>query len=398
MRYRWIAAVVSVASVLLPAGIVRVRYGGTLRIETSEAEEIGGTRFAGQIYEALVRGDNRGEMKPWLATSWVHDATAREWIFSPRKNVSLADGSLWSPDENTFKISDTKPSDEILIEAGMVDRSVVESGPFRVANQRSSEFVRLIANENYWDGRPFLDSIEILMGRPRRDQLLDFELKKADVVEADVTDIKTLKQPNTAVQISKPLETVALIFDNAKTSRAVREAAALSIDRSAMHRVMLDRQGEVSGALLPQWISGYAFLFPTMRDLQRAKDLAPPGTALSLCSDGRDKLLRSLADRIALDISQAGIVVRQGTKACEARLIRLPIRSVNPQQALLYLASELNVAAPRWGSSYTMECELLRDFQVVPLFQLPLVYVLRPNVKNWSAQWDLADVWLEESP
>jgi hypothetical protein len=194
-----------------------------------------------------------------------------------------------------------------------------------------------------------------------------------------------------------PLETVALVFDDAKTSSAVREAFALSIDRLTMQRVMLDKQGEVSGALLPQWISGYAFLFSTTRDLKRAKELAPPGTSLSLCSDARDKVLRSLADRIAVDVSQSGIAVRQASKSCEARLVRLPIRSVNPQQALLYLASELKFTPPAWGSPYTMECDLVQDFRVVPLFHFPLVFALRPNVRNWSAQWNLADVWLEET-
>ena len=397
MRYRRTAAAISCVLAVLAAGIVRPRYGGTLRIETSAAGEIGTTPFAGQIYETLVRGDNHGEMRPWLATGWIHDPAAGKWIFSPRKDVALPDGSMWTPDENTLTVPDTKPGDEILIEAGMDDKAVAESGAFRISNPRAGEFVRLTANENYWGGRPYLDSIEIQMGRPRRDQLLDFELGKADVVEAEITDVKALKQANTVLQVSKPLETVALVFDNAKKSSAVREAVALSIDRSAMQRVMLDKQGEVSGALLPQWISGYAFLFSTTRDIKRAKDLATEGTTLLLCLDGRDRVLRSLADRIAVDVNQAGIVVRQGTTSCEARLVRLPIRSANPQQALLYLASELQTPAPAWGSPYAMECELVRDFRVVPLFHFPLVYALRPNVRNWSAQWDLANVWLEEA-
>lgn len=271
MRYRWIAAAISCVSLVLAAGIVRPRYGGMLRIETSATGEVATTRFAGQIYETLVRGNQQGEMKPWLATSWTHDSAAGKWIFSPRKNVKLSDGSLWNPDENALNIPDHKAGDQVLIEAGMVDGTVVESGPFRISNQRGADLVQLAANENYWGGRPFLDSIEIQMGRTRRDQLLDFELGKADVVEADITDIKTLKQPNTAVQVSKPLETVALVFDDAKTSSPIREAVALSIDRLTMQRVMLDKQGEVSGALLPQWISGYAFLFPPHEMLSAPK-------------------------------------------------------------------------------------------------------------------------------
>ncbi|MBV9085538.1 MAG: hypothetical protein JOZ62_22920 [Acidobacteriaceae bacterium] len=396
MRSRWLAIAISCLSAALAARVVRPRYGGTLHVETSAVGQIGATPFGWQIYETLVRCDNHGAIKPWLATGWMHDAAAGKWIFSPRKNVILPDGSLWAPEEKTLTVPDAKPLDQILVEAGLDDKSAAETGPFRIANQRVREFVQLAANEKYWGGRPFLDSVEIQMGRTRRDQLLDFELGKADAVEAEVTDIKSLKQPTVVLQVSKPLETIALVFEDAKTLRAVREAVALSVDRLAMQRVMLDKQGEVSGALLPQWISGYAFLFSTARDVTLAKSLAPRGTTVSLCVDVRDRLLRSLADRIAVDISQTGMTIRPATGGCEARLIRLPIRSVNPQQALLNLASEMHVPAPGWTSPYAMECELLRDHRVVPLLHLPLVFALKPNVRNWSAQWDLGDVWLEE--
>jgi hypothetical protein len=337
-------------------------------------------------------------MKPWLATGWIHDTAIGKWIFSVRKNVVLPNGSLWTPGDDILTVPDTKPLDQVLVEAGLSDKAVAESGPFRIVNQGPGELVRLVANDNYWGGRPFLDSVEVEMGRTRRDQLLDFELGKADVVEAEVTDIKALKQqPNIVLQVSKPLETVALVFENTKISSPVRQAVALSIDRSAMQRVMLDKQGEVSGALLPQWISGYAFLFSSARDVERAKNIAPPGTTLLLCEDVQDRVLRSLADRIAVDVSQAGITVRRATSGCDARVVRLSIKSVNPQQALLNLASDLRIAAPAWAPPYAMECELLRDYRVVPLFQFPLVYALRPNVRNWSAQWNLADVWLEET-
>ncbi len=395
--FRWIAVAVSCLPVVLAVGLLRPHYGGTLRVETSAAMgEMRKTPFAGQIYETLVRSDRRGEIRPWLATTWTHDAAARKWMFTPRKNVVLADGLVWNPGEDILNAPDTKPREEILAEAALPESAVAESGPFRVGEQNAHETVRLFANEGYWGGRPFLDSVEIQMGRTRRDQLLDFEVGKADVVEAEITDIRTLKQRDVVVQVSKPLETVALVFENAKIPSAIRQAVALSVDRLAMQRVMLDRQGEVTGALLPQWISGYAFLFPAARDLVRAKTLAGAGTTLSLCEDAQDRLLHSLADRIAVDVSQAGIAVRSAGNACDVRLVRLSIGSANAQEALLRLASQLDVTAPAWASAYAMECELLRGTRVVPLFQLPVVYALRPKVRNWSAQWDLANVSLED--
>ena len=44
----------------------------------------------------------------------------------------------------------------------------------------------LAARDDGWQPRPFLDSIEIQFGRSLRDQAVDLELGRADVVEQDV--------------------------------------------------------------------------------------------------------------------------------------------------------------------------------------------------------------------
>src|ERR1035438_2403034 len=46
----------------------------------------------------------------------------------------------------------------------------------------------LAPDENAPGGRPFLDSVEIEMGKPLRDQAIDFGLGKADVVELDANE------------------------------------------------------------------------------------------------------------------------------------------------------------------------------------------------------------------
>ena len=66
---------------------------------------------------------------------------------------------------------------------------------------------------------------------------------------------------------------LALAFSPRFDDARVREALALAVDRTSIHRVLLQRQGEVSGSLLPQWLSGYAFLFPDSADLARARAL-----------------------------------------------------------------------------------------------------------------------------
>jgi peptide/nickel transport system substrate-binding protein len=53
------------------------------------------------------------------------------------------------------------------------------------------------ANEDYWGGRPFLDAIDVQLGRGLRDQLADLELGKADVVEVAPTDLRRVLQGGT---------------------------------------------------------------------------------------------------------------------------------------------------------------------------------------------------------
>jgi ABC-type transport system substrate-binding protein len=60
---------------------------------------------------------------------------------------------------------------------------VAGSGAFHIAEWESGKHVTLAANENYRGGRPFLDSIDIQMGRAAKDRLLDLEVGKADFTE-----------------------------------------------------------------------------------------------------------------------------------------------------------------------------------------------------------------------
>ena len=57
-------------------------------------------------------------------------------------------------------------------------RGAAGSGPFRIAAWDREDTV-LAANDDYQAARPFVDSIEIRMGRAARDRLLDLEPKRS---------------------------------------------------------------------------------------------------------------------------------------------------------------------------------------------------------------------------
>src|SRR5260370_32545464 len=135
------------------------------------------------------------------------------------------------------------------------------------------------------------------MGRSLREQAVDREVGRADVVEVPVTELRRLQQRGASVFATRPVETLALVFENARVMDTVREAVALAIDRTAIHNVLLQKQGEISGALLPQWLSGYAFLFAAERNVARARQLGG-GQTLGFAYDRQDSVIRSIAERI----------------------------------------------------------------------------------------------------
>lgn len=411
-RSLWIAATSSfllfVASL---AGARRPHYGGELHIEIREqipspdpANRAFTETLPTEVFETLVRVDEQGEIQPWLATSWTHDVAQKRWLFIPRTNVTLHNGSLWSPPGGAISFPDDKPIEQILRELANPANAVVVhepdgklsgTGPFRIARWEPGKTARLEAHETYWGGRAFLDAIEIQMGRAIREQLLDLDLAKTDVAEAEVTDVRRLRQRGVDVRLSKPADVLVLVFENSQIDAATREALALAIDRNAIQSVLLDRQAEISAALLPQWLSGYAFLFPAVRDVNRARALAHAQPRLRFAYDRDNTLIRSVAERIAVNASEAGITLVSASGTPDVTLRRLRLTSMDEMQALNDFASALRISLTPAASVYETEKQLLGEFRIVPLFHLPAVYALGKNVRDWTSLQRLEDVWLE---
>jgi ABC-type transport system substrate-binding protein len=261
------------------------------------------------------------------------------------------------------------------------------------------------ANENAANGRPFIDSVEIQLARPLRDQSLDLELGKADIVELGPNEIRR-QQPSRKIWQSQPVRVVALVFNRRVEDARVREALALAVDRAAILTVLLQRLGEVSGALLPQWLSGYSFLFPASPDLARARTLAAGAHSLSLGVSAPG--LRSIADRIALNARDAGLTINvtPQSSGADIRLMEARIPSADPARALAALAAAFGLPEPQRAETpdalYAAERNLLEGFRVVPLFHLPEVYGVAPRVKGGPGitplgEWRFGDLWIESA-
>jgi hypothetical protein len=173
----------------------------------------------------------------------------------------------------------------------------------------------------------------------------------------------------------------------------VRRALALSIDRAAIHNVLLQKQGEISGALLPRWLSGFAFLFPAERDVAKARQLAPSVPPMSFVYDRDDPMIRPIGERIVVNAMEAGMVLRPGSSPTDVRLIRLPITAGDPWLALQDLASVLKIPPPATTASpYDAEKAMLDSSGMIPLFHLPRGWLLRSRVHNWPR---FEEIWLD---
>jgi peptide/nickel transport system substrate-binding protein len=393
--------------------------------------------LASLVFENLVRLDATNTPQPCLAVSWQHDAPAKHWQFNLRPGVSFQDGSpltaaivaaalqtalpaaTVAATGEAVTIRANHPLPDLLLELaynGLVfARNAaggwVGTGPFRPTAFEAGRHVTFAANEAYWGGRPFLDSIEVQLGRGLRDQLADLELGKADVVEVSPTDLRRASDRGRTIWSSAATSLIALVFAPVRgDDPRLREALALSIDRAAMHTVLLQKQGEPTAALLPQWISGYAFAFPAAPDLGRARALAnalpPAARALTLTYDPATRTTRSLAERVAVNARDAGLAVQvspQNPRA-DARMVEVQLSSLNPDRALAALATALGLEAPAASASpqtlYESERKLLDGFRVIPLFQLPMLYAASTRVRVYGppiaklGEWRFDDIWL----
>jgi ABC-type transport system substrate-binding protein len=290
-------------------------------------------------------------------------------------------------------------------------------------NWEPGKYARLVANWQSREGVPYLDAIEIQMGRMPRERLIGLELGKTDLAQLPSQMAREAMDHRVRVSLSQPDELLAVVFPagRAATEDArVREALAAAIDRASIVNFILQKNGEAAGGLLPQWSSGTAFLFTTAADPARAKELwtqIASAPKLTLRYDSGDPLEQSVAERIVVNAREAGIsvtaqAVQAGAPAAsvDALLMRLRMASPAPRAALANFLSGLGPVANIDSSPlpdpatpqdiYDRELAVMNGGRVVPLVWLPQVYGLSARVRNWKAPgpgetWPLADVWLD---
>src|SRR5450631_133760 len=348
----------------------RPHYGGTLRIAMKEAPQTLDPAAAGVpasvsrlVFETLVALDDRGCPQPLLATSWQSDPGSQRWRLFIRAGVSFHDSTPLDSATVAASLRNSNPqwkvsaaSDMVMIETdsaapdlpaelALARNSIVRrsdgklsgTGPFAIAQWDAGKHAVLAANEQYWASRPFLDSVQVDFGKNDHEQMLSLDLGKADVIEVAPESIHRARAENRIVMTSESEELMALVFAHdpgSEDETHARNALALSIDTAAVNNVVLQGGGEPSGALLPNWISGYAFVFSGAGSMNRARQERAQSKhvpAWTLGFDASDAVARVIAERVLLNARDVGITLQlTNTGNSDLRLVRIPLASSDP--------------------------------------------------------------------
>lgn len=457
----------------------RPRHGGTLTIDLqarvtsldpaqkqgSVADQIAQERLLELVADRLVELDQFGQPKPALAISWRHNDKFTRWEFHLRPNVKFQDATALTPQLVVDSLQAVNPAwrlnsstDFVIVESDsplpelpyILTESqnsillreptgkLIGTGPFRLTTWEPGHDAVFAANDDYWGGRPFVDGIDVQMGRTVRERMIDLDLGKADI--ADVAPDRARIDASRGVRIfaSDPTELVALIFSRSSTRAKdirIRQALSLAIDRSSLVDFVLQKEGAPAEALLPQWSSGYEFLFSTAPDTAAARQITSqisPAHALRLGYDADDSMERMIAERIAVNAQAAGISIsvraigidspggaanHAANRAADvpeydARIVRLSMCSPAPEVALgdfLQTLAQLadldpSLTAPlndpiNPGQLHSRERAVVDTYEVIPLVHVPEVVGLSARVRDWIparwGAWHVADIWLD---
>jgi hypothetical protein len=181
-----------------------------------------------------------------------------------------------------------------------------------------------------------------------------------------------------------------LVIASSNADPAVLQALAPAIDRAPLANVLAQHKAEAAFGVLPQWLSGYAFLFESPLDANRARQLASElhSGAVALSYPPNDLFLRSVAERVALNARDAGIAIQPTPNANgQLRLVQIPLESADAAQELKRIAEQLGAgegtnqldpAKPE--TLYQFERSLLDAHRILPLVHLRETFGIAPRV------------------
>lgn len=274
-------------------------------------------------YDTLIRtGADDYEPIPGLAEEWEESEDGLTWTFTIRDGVEWSDGepltahdvaytyqllienqgihdwnidfagnlaSAEAPDDTTFILTLLEPAPAEILSGGTFivpqhvwetydDPSddqvndqlpIVGSGPFQVAEHRAEEFIRLEANEEYWDGAPGFDEIIYDYYSEPDAAVAALEAGQVDIVSglnpAQATALDA--QEHVTVNNAQNRRWVSLVLNHGASTadgtefgdghpalqdQVVRQAMHHAIDKQQLVETVLDGNGDPGVGIVPK--------------------------------------------------------------------------------------------------------------------------------------------------
>jgi peptide/nickel transport system substrate-binding protein len=263
---------------------------------------------AGNIYESLVRYDEKLNPQPSLAKSWEVSGDAKVYTFKLQEGVTWHDGKPFSADDVVFsldkflrevhprwrpiannQIEKIEKIDDLTVRitlkqpfgplmlamdpasapiipkhiyegtdyrANPMNNTPVGTGPFKLKEWKKGSYIQLEKNENYWlKGKPNLSEIYWHVIPDAAARAVAYETGKVDVLSGgsvDVYDVERLsKLPNTCMttkgwEMMAPIAWVAVNHRNGILgNKQFRQGLMHAIDREFGKDVVYGGLGKV---------------------------------------------------------------------------------------------------------------------------------------------------------
>ena len=200
-----------------------------------------------------------------------------------------------SPTQATFHLKAPQPSLLALLASGytpiypchvppdQMRRKPVGTGPFKLAEFKMNEGIKLVKNPDYWKkGLPYLDGIEFTIIPDRGTRMLSFIAGKFDMTFPSDVSVPLLKNirhdapqalctmRESGVSTNLIINSEAPPFDNPK----IRRALALTLDRQSFIDILSEGEDKPAGIMLPPPDGVWGMTPEMMKDLPGYGDVA----------------------------------------------------------------------------------------------------------------------------
>ncbi len=318
-------------------------YHEPMTLDPAKVRSIYDVSLVQQLFDGLVQFDSDLNVIPSLARSWTASHDGLTWTFYLRSGVTFHNGRevtaadfvysftrLMAPetesprtwvfqrvrgaaaysagqarridgfqalDKHTLQVTLSKPYAPFISMLGMAQvkvvpreeverlgdqfgRQPVGTGAFRFAQWTPGKTIALEANDDYFEGRPYLKSIQyrVFAQGNRQDVLRAFEAGEVDDARIPAADLERLMGDARFRFFRRPTLATLFLWMNAESGplshRKVRQAITIGINRQFISQTIRKNRFVQARGILPPGMPGYnPELEPYGFDPERARQL-----------------------------------------------------------------------------------------------------------------------------